>query len=110
MASLDDSISEDDVSMGEKLGRDDRRLASSIDRVSLEAAINRLAPGYRIVLVLHDIEGYEHSEIAELMGCSVGNTKSQLHKARLRLRELLSEASELSQAGKLERARGQSAA
>lgn len=110
MASLDDSVSEDDVSMGEKLGHDDRRLASSIDRVSLEAAINRLAPGYRIVLVLHDIEGYEHSEIAELMGCSVGNTKSQLHKARLRLRELLSEASELSQAGKLERARGQSAA
>jgi len=110
MASLDDTITEDDLSMGEKLGVEDRRLSSSIDRVSLETAINRLAPGYRIVLVLQDIEGYEHSEIAELMGCSVGNTKSQLHKARLRLRDLLSEASELSQAGREFRARGQSAA
>jgi RNA polymerase sigma-70 factor, ECF subfamily len=105
MASLDDTASDEDVSMGERLGREDRRLSSSIDRVSLESAINRLAPGYRIVLVLHDIEGYEHSEIAELMGCSVGNTKSQLHKARLRLRELLSEASELSNNGRMERAR-----
>lgn len=94
ISSLDESASEDDISMGERLGREDRRLASSIDRVALEMAINRLAPGYRIVLVLHDIEGYEHSEIAELMGCSVGNTKSQLHKARLRLRELLNEAAE----------------
>jgi RNA polymerase sigma-70 factor (ECF subfamily) len=94
MASLDEPASEDDITMGERLGREDRRLASSIDRVALEIAINRLAPGYRIVLVLHDIEGYEHSEIAELMGCSVGNTKSQLHKARLRLRELLNEAAE----------------
>src|SRR5689334_7601146 len=110
MASLDDSVSEDDVSMGERLGREDRHLCSSIDRVALEMSINRLAPGYRIVLVLHDIEGYEHSEIAELLGCSIGNTKSQLHKARLRLRDLLSEASELSQAGREFRARGQSAA
>jgi RNA polymerase sigma-70 factor (ECF subfamily) len=96
MASLDEPASDEDLTMGERLGREDRRLASSIDRVALEVAINRLAPGYRIVLVLHDIEGYEHSEIAELMGCSVGNTKSQLHKARLRLRELLSEAAETS--------------
>jgi RNA polymerase sigma-70 factor (ECF subfamily) len=94
MASLDETASEEDLSMGERLGREDRQLASSIDRVALESAINRLAPGYRIVLVLHDIEGYEHSEIAELMGCSVGNTKSQLHKARLRLRELLAEAAD----------------
>jgi RNA polymerase sigma-70 factor, ECF subfamily len=91
MASLDDAGSDEDVSMGERLGREDRHLSSSIDRVALEMAINRLAPGYRIVLVLHDIEGYEHSEIAELMGCSIGNTKSQLHKARLRLRQLLRE-------------------
>ena len=94
MASLDEPTTDEDLSMGERLGREDRRLASSIDRVALEGAINRLAPGYRIVLVLHDIEGYEHSEIAELMGCSIGNTKSQLHKARLRLRELLAEAAQ----------------
>lgn len=94
MASLDEPASDEDLTMGERLGREDRRLASSLDRVALEMAINHLAPGYRIVLVLHDIEGYEHSEIAELMGCSVGNTKSQLHKARLRLRELLNQAAE----------------
>jgi RNA polymerase sigma-70 factor (ECF subfamily) len=39
--------------------------------------------------VLHDVEGYEHNEIAEMVGCSIGNSKSQLHKARLKLRELL---------------------
>jgi RNA polymerase sigma-70 factor, ECF subfamily len=39
--------------------------------------------------VLHDVEGYEHNEIAEMLGCSIGNSKSQLHKARLRLRDQL---------------------
>ncbi len=73
----------------EMLGRLDSSLRSCLDRVELENAIDQLPPGYRLVLVLHDIEGYEHSEIAELLGCSVGNTKSQLHKARLKLRKLL---------------------
>ena len=45
--------------------------------------------GYRIIFVLHDIEGYEHNEIAEMLGCSVGNSKSQLHKARTKLRDVL---------------------
>jgi len=70
-------------------GDDDRRLTGSIDRVTLERAIAELPPGYRAVFVLHDVEGYEHNEIAEMMGCSVGNSKSQLHKARLKLREWL---------------------
>ncbi|MCL6480732.1 MAG: hypothetical protein K6U02_03295, partial [Firmicutes bacterium] len=47
--------------------------------------------GYKMVFVLHDMQGYEHNEIAELLGCSIGNSKSQLHKARMRLRELLQE-------------------
>ena len=64
-------------------------LAGSIDRVNLERAIESLPPGYRIIFVLHDIEGYEHNEIAEMMGCSIGNSKSQLHKARMKLRDLL---------------------
>jgi RNA polymerase sigma-70 factor (ECF subfamily) len=89
MASLDEPTGEEEITYAERLGKEDRRLSSSIDRVSLENAIDKLAPGYRIVLVLHDIEGYEHGEIAEMLGCSAGNTKSQLHKARLRLRELL---------------------
>ena len=53
--------------------------------------IDRLPPGYRTVFVLHDVQGYEHNEIAGIMGCSVGNSKSQLHKARTKLRDLLQE-------------------
>lgn len=67
----------------------DPKLAGSIDRVNLERAVESLPPGYRIIFVLHDIEGYEHNEIAEMMGCSIGNSKSQLHKARMKLRDLL---------------------
>jgi RNA polymerase sigma-70 factor, ECF subfamily len=60
-----------------------------IDRILLDKAITQLPPGYRITFVLHDVEGYEHSEIARMLGCSVGTTKSQLHKARMKLRKLL---------------------
>jgi RNA polymerase sigma-70 factor (ECF subfamily) len=67
----------------------DGRLVGAIDRVILDRAIKSLAPGYRIILVLHDVEGYEHNEIAEMLGFSVGNSKSQLHKARTRLRTML---------------------
>jgi len=71
------------------IGARDNVLAGSIDRVNLERAIESLPPGYRIIFVLHDVEGYEHNEIAEMMGCSIGNSKSQLHKARMKLRDLL---------------------
>jgi RNA polymerase sigma-70 factor (ECF subfamily) len=71
------------------IGARDNVLAGSIDRVNLERAIESLPPGYRVIFVLHDIEGYEHNEIAEMMGCSIGNSKSQLHKARMKLRDLL---------------------
>jgi RNA polymerase sigma-70 factor, ECF subfamily len=71
------------------LGCDDARLTCSIDRVALERALDQLPPGYRLVFALHDILGYEHQEAAELLGCSAGNCKSQLHKARLKLRTLL---------------------
>ncbi len=71
------------------IGARDNVLAGSVDRVNLERAIAELPPGYRIVFMLHDVEGYEHNEIAEMMGCSIGNSKSQLHKARLKLRDLL---------------------
>jgi RNA polymerase sigma-70 factor, ECF subfamily len=55
----------------------------------LETALVDLPAGYRAVLVLHDIEGLSHEEIAEILGCRVGTSKSQLHKARSRMRELL---------------------
>src|ERR1700756_1878760 len=71
------------------IGARDNVLAGSIDRVNLERCIESLPPGYRIIFVLHDVEGYEHNEIAEMMGCSIGNSKSQLHKARMKLRDLL---------------------
>lgn len=73
-------------------GEEDTQLAGTLDRVALEDAIEQLPPGYRVIFVLHDVEGYEHNEIASMLGCSVGNSKSQLHKARLRLRELLRQA------------------
>lgn len=87
------SLDEVDTSQEEPVkrdyGDDDRRLIGSIDRISLERAIAALPPGYRTVFVLHDVEGYEHNEIAQIMDCSTGNSKSQLHKARLKLREYL---------------------
>lgn len=72
-----------------EFGMRDNVLQGSIDRITLEWAIGELSPGYRIIFVLHDIEGYEHNEIAEMLGCSIGNSKSQLHKARMKLRTLL---------------------
>lgn len=73
------------------IGGPDLRLSGSVDRVNLERAVEQLPPGYRSVFVLHDVQGYEHNEIATIMNCSIGNSKSQLHKARMRLRELLQE-------------------
>jgi len=70
-------------------GADDMALAGSIDRLQLQKAVDDLPPGYRTIFVLHDVEGYEHNEIADIVGCSIGNSKSQLHKARMKLRDLL---------------------
>ena len=64
-------------------------VSGSVDRVTLERAIENLPPGYRLVFVLHDVEGDEHNEIAGMLECSIGNSKSQLHKARMKLRDLL---------------------
>ncbi len=69
--------------------------SSHIDRIALERAIAQLPTGYRHVLVLHDVEGYEHSEIAERLGIHVGTSKSQLHKARMKLREVLQSTNSL---------------
>ena len=60
-----------------------------LDRIALDEAVAQLAPGYRMVLILHDVEGYEHEQIAKMLGCAVGTSKSQLHKARMKLRSLL---------------------
>ncbi|HEY0386264.1 MAG TPA: RNA polymerase sigma factor, partial [Pyrinomonadaceae bacterium] len=65
-----------------------------VDRIALDKAIAQLPPGYRTVFVLHDVEGYEHEEVARRLGCSVGTSKSQLHKARMKLRRLLKQQHE----------------
>ena len=70
-------------------GAEDMALSGSIDRLQLQKAVDDLPPGYRTIFVLHDVEGYEHNEIADIVGCSIGNSKSQLHKARMKLRDLL---------------------
>jgi len=91
--SLEETLEPDAENSGPKrdVGAPDLRLSGAVDRVNLERSIEKLPPGYRTVFVLHDVQGYEHNEIAGIMGCSVGNSKSQLHKARTRLRELLQE-------------------
>jgi RNA polymerase sigma-70 factor, ECF subfamily len=60
-----------------------------IDRLDLDRALSTLPPGSRSVFVLHDVEGFEHREIAGLLGISDGTSKSQLHKARMKLRSAL---------------------
>ena len=70
-------------------GTENPRKMPVLDRIALKNAISELPPGYRNVFVLHDVEGYEHEEVARLLGISVGTSKSQLHKARLKLRGLL---------------------
>ncbi|HEY1471929.1 MAG TPA: sigma-70 family RNA polymerase sigma factor [Candidatus Acidoferrum sp.] len=78
-------------SPGIDVGAPDLLIEGTLDRINLERGLERLPVGYRMMFVLHDVEGYEHREIAEMRGRSVGDSKSQLHKARTRLRGLLHE-------------------
>jgi len=94
--SLDEPYSNSDgAKIRREYGTKDCRLAGCVDRVALASAIKDLPHGYRTIFLLHEVEGYEHQEIAELLGCSVGNSKSQLHKAKLRIRELLAQTPEV---------------
>ncbi len=94
LTSLDEAMEPTpDEGPGRSFGAPDPALAGSIDRLALERAVADLPAGYRLIFVLHDIEGYEHNEIASMLECSIGNSKSQLHKARLKLRDALRTAS-----------------
>jgi RNA polymerase sigma-70 factor (ECF subfamily) len=97
--SLDDIDNHQEEPVKREYGDEDRRLMGSVDRISLERAIAQLPPGYRAVFVLHDVEGYEHNEIAQIMNYSIGNSKSQLHKARLKLRDWLRQDRRAREAG-----------
>src|SRR5258707_6258100 len=91
--SLEEMTEPDEETGGPRkdVGAPDLGLSGAVDRVNLQRAVQQVPPGYRTVFVLHDVQGYEHNEITGIMDCSVGNSKSQLHKARTRLRELLQE-------------------
>jgi RNA polymerase sigma-70 factor (ECF subfamily) len=89
--SLDEMVGpgENSTARPRDIGGQDLRLSGTVDRMDLERALEQLPPGYRAVFILHDVQGYQHREIAKIRGCSLGNSKSQLHKARARLRDLL---------------------
>jgi RNA polymerase sigma-70 factor (ECF subfamily) len=89
LVSLEETMDADQETAPKELGGEDLKLSGSLDRLQLQKAIEKLPPGYKTVFVLHDIEGFEHNEIASMVGCSIGNSKSQLHKARLKLRDYL---------------------
>ncbi len=89
VVSLEETLESDEDTPKKEPGAPDRKLAGSVDRLHLQRALEDLPPGYRTIFLLHDVEGYEHNEIAEMIGCSIGNSKSQLHKARMKLRTLL---------------------
>src|SRR6201987_1711086 len=86
-ASLDQSAGAE--TSKREFGQHDNRLSCSLDRIALERALEALPAGYRTIFELHEIGGYGHREIAKLLRCSVGNSKSQLHKAKQRIRECL---------------------
>jgi|HubBroStandDraft_1064217.scaffolds.fasta_scaffold65518_2 RNA polymerase sigma-70 factor (ECF subfamily) len=95
LVSLDEPLADTNgAKKRREIGTRDKGLAGCIDRVALARAMQQLPPGYRTIFLLHEVEGYEHQEIAEMLSCSVGNSKSQLYKARLRFRELLAHSPE----------------
>ena len=93
--SLDEIVDSDSDSPHARaeLGVTDRRLEGTADRMLLRDAVGRLSHGFRATLLLHDLHGYEHSEVAAILGCATGTSKSQLHKARLRVRKMLTKGS-----------------
>ncbi len=82
---------DDTASPSLDIAASDLLLEGSIDRINLGRCIAQLPAGSRAVFVMHDIQGYQHHEIAEMLGRSEGVSKSQLHRARKRLRQLLHE-------------------
>lgn len=90
LISLDEAMEPNpDDGPSRSFGAPDLALSGAIDRLALGRAIADLPAGYRLIFILHDVEGFEHNEIASMLDCSIGNSKSQLHKARLRLRDAL---------------------
>jgi RNA polymerase sigma-70 factor (ECF subfamily) len=89
LLSLDEPVSPDSPSLRRDVGIADLNLTGAVDRIALRRAIQDLPEGCRKIFALHEVEGYQHHEIAEMLDCSIGNSKSQLHKAKQKLRDLL---------------------
>ena len=89
LASLDELMTDWENGGLPEIAKPDMTLSGLFDRLNLEAAIDLLPSGCKAAFILHDVEGYEHREVATILGCSIGNSKSQLHRARRRLRKLL---------------------
>jgi RNA polymerase sigma-70 factor (ECF subfamily) len=76
--------------VGRSFGTRDLAQVGVVDRLAIDRAVATLPPGYRAVYILHDVQGFQHREIADMQACTMGNSKSQLHKARRALRNALS--------------------
>jgi RNA polymerase sigma-70 factor, ECF subfamily len=90
LLSFDAPLSSESPSLRCDFGKRNPQLSGAIDRIALRRAIQKLPEGCRKIFALHEVEGYRHREIAELRDCSIGNSKSQLHKAKLKMCDLLS--------------------
>ena len=89
LVSLDEPVSAESPSLRRDVGKADPRLSGAVDRIALRRAMQELPEGCRQIFALHEVEGYQHHEIAKMLDCSVGNSKSQLHKAKMKMRDLL---------------------
>jgi len=89
LLSLDEPVSSESPSLKREIGKPDPNLSGAIDRLALRRAVSDLPAGCRQIFDLHEIEGYQHHEIARILQCSIGNSKSQLHKAKLKMRDAL---------------------
>ena len=87
--SLDEPVNAESPSLHRDFGKSDPELSGVVDRLALRRALQELPEGCRTIFALHEVEGYQHHEIAQLLECSIGNSKSQLHKAKLKMRALL---------------------
>ncbi len=89
LVSLDEPVSAESPSLKRDVGKPDPSLSGAIDRLALRRAVQELPAGCRQIFDLHEVEGYQHHEIAQLLQCSIGNSKSQLHKAKMKMRDVL---------------------
>jgi RNA polymerase sigma-70 factor (ECF subfamily) len=88
--SLDQPSEQDARAPKREYGGTDSGLSGSVDRIALARALRELPMGYRTIFLMHEVKGHNHREIARLQRCSIGNSKSQLHRAKMKMRELLS--------------------